>query len=182
MINWMTSLSAAVLLLVPALGIGQTHLGVPPSRIVNLRYVVDSEGICEQRGNLRFSFKRVRSNGSFEDQAYVVPAGNQLVITDITWLAEDDSGIGGFTVDQPPSFVLRATSSNFYVNGEVYESPPSDLGGVTRLRTGGSENLTAGIVVNAGRRLCGQVLTARIGGAGSGTIVRAQVRGYLIRL
>jgi hypothetical protein len=146
---------ALVLLPVPtAVAGGGKHLGVAPGQIVNLFSILTP---CpNQPGSYAFN-GRVLPDGT--KQAFTIPDGMALVITDVTW---QQAGV---------------PASKFWsINLETDQGLAIFLGSTLADSSGfvaGSEHLTSGIVVKAGRTVCI--------GASSG-IPFAEVLGYLVRM
>lgn len=156
------ALACALFLARPMPAAAQTHLGQPPASLVTLKLYAGVPGGCGPDG---FEFRRMHANdGDPEPDAFRVPAGLALVITDVEWSYVSGS-IGTQVLD-------------LFVNTPPNPLGASELVSLLDFRVAGgladSRSLTGGLVLSEGARVCATITP------GGGTLVCAIVRGYLL--
>jgi hypothetical protein len=132
---------------------GGSHLGVAPGQIVNL---ISAVSPCpNQPGAYAFQM-RVLADGSVG--SFTIPDGTALVITDLCWTQSGTPASKVWSI-----YLETDLGVAIFLTGALADSS----GSVT-----GTDHLTAGVVVKAGRTLCIK--------ANSGIPV-GMVQGYLVQ-
>jgi hypothetical protein len=144
-----------------------THVGVPVNDLITLQVTSGARNGC---GPAKFEVVRVSPDGTTSAEAFRVPDGRSMVITELDWYYFN--GAPGLTV------VLTVFAENLRDANKrsiVFQSPlrlgSDGVGGVT-------ERMTTGFAVSSGARLCFDVLNGTLGYPMR--LSKVVLRGYLV--
>jgi len=172
------AVSAIGIVSLPVPGMSDTtHLGVDDERMVHLRFsssVVANGTVCNAGNG---PFLEVRSSGTTSNNEYLVPAGAELVITDITWSALPDGATWSGENYQAAVFTYL-DDGQFNARAIVLPPVPQPSGGSSAM--GSHFQLTAGARIASRRHLCANVRSIFALGVDNGQLRNMDIYGYLV--
>ena len=146
---------------------------VDPNEHVQLRLLGGTTPCQEGR-----AYRRVLLDGSLEPSEFVVPADKVFLVTDVQWTARD-----GTTGLQPGWTVyFNILSADQHGGGPaIYTSAPVEITVENQEgRLGSAENMTSGVTVGPGRRLCPNMFSTNQTQGGTNATDTSYVRGVLL--
>ena len=159
------------------------HLGQENSQLVQLIYQGDNNSVCPSGGGINArSFFRIWASGDRADSKFVVPAGKELVVTDVSWAAPWFVSGTRPVVGQSAILKLAIHIRNGTHKMVSFISSPVVITGENQsARIGTTEHMTAGFRVGPNRILCASV-DNKAAGFDAGTLDpgNVYVYGYLI--
>ena len=178
-----TALSSVLLLATAGAQAAPTHLGVGHGKLVHLE-VAEATQVDSVCGGFEKPLRAVRANGVVDSKQYFVPAGQELIILDISWVAQPRD----FT-DWPEYRAANLKLSMFSQSGDrvkdsYYVSPPVATRDDTKALIGAREQLLTGLRIGPRRTLCAS--GRAVGGQGAVrsssviNVVNGHILGYLV--
>jgi hypothetical protein len=147
--------------------VDMTHVGTPVNDLVTLQVISGARNGC---GPAKFDVVRVLPDGTSSAEAFRVPEGRSMVITELDWYYFN--GPPGATVVLS---VLTESLRDASKRNAVFQSPlrlgPDGVGGA-------SERMTTGFAVSSSGRLCFEVLNGSVGYPMR--LSKVLLRGYLV--
>ena len=144
-----------------------THIGTQVNDLVTLQVISGARNGC---GSAKFDVIRVLPDGTSSVEAFRVPEGRSMIITEVDW----------YYFSGPPGamIVLSVLTENLRDSSKrsaVFQSPirlgPDGVGGA-------SERMTTGFAVSSSGRLCFDVLNGSTGYPMR--LSKVLLRGYLV--
>lgn len=179
--QWLLPMLLVVLAFVPVkhAAAQASQLAVPAADMVHLRlmgvefFFTSVETACS--GIVTGPFVRVSPNGNLANSEFEVPAGRELVMTDVVWAASR-SWQGRAAKVRLRSLAASGSSAILFDTPYILEP---DSG--TRVITG-SVNLTTGARLASRRKLCVEQISreAEVFARDNNALVQVEVYGYLI--
>lgn len=176
----LAAISLAAFLSQPS--IAATHLN--QSKVLRHVTLVSMYAASNNCGNASFSskdFYQVLPNGAVSDTPFVVPAHDNLVITDIDWSVYSNISLNSFVVDRSLNFgvILKSETSShavFFNRGTIITTSMVNAG-----RFGGNEHFTAGLVVGSGVEVCPYASEESSSWSGALSLDNVILHGYLTK-
>ena len=184
----MQAFVAAAIFFVQATWAGQafaadetTHLNVPTGRLIHLKPRFAESGNCVQSGS-QFDMVRVKATGDLADEPFVVPAGKQLIVTDITWYGRPRDNASFTPGRSLLARVLVYPSSAPTSLREVHRTPPVMLtDATTSSLLGSSQSLISGLRIAEKNGMCLSVIAIGVNITSFHRVHSATVLGYLAK-
>lgn len=158
-----------------------THLNVPTGRLIHLKPRFAASGHCVQSDS-QFDMVRVKATGDLADEPFVVPAGKQLIVTDITWYGRPRANATFVPGRSLLARVLVYPSSAPTSLREVHRTPPVMVTSETASSLlGSSQSLTSGLRIAAKNGVCLSVINVGVSITSFHRVTSATVLGYLVK-
>lgn len=143
----------ALSLVASSAGAAPTHLGVGHGRLVHLE-AVDTSVVTTGCSQFDKALRVVRPNGAVDTKEFVVPAGQELIITDISWEARPRD-FDDWLPDRAANVVLELRDKDgSLVKSDFFRTSSVDTRAGTKAVVGTVEALAGGLRVGSRRTLC----------------------------
>lgn len=162
---------------VSPVGPARGHLNVPAADHVVLVWV--AVGLSTACGSSSKEFRRLRADGSFDSDAFVVPAGRTLIVTDANAVVV--AGAGNFFPQGRAVHAAVMHAEHYGSSLYPYATPGVTITDATTGAVAVGSSLGAGFAVAAGKQICirGDIRSAAAGFVDA-NVTTASVRAYLL--
>lgn len=162
-----------------------THLNVDHRELVHLRLTSTGVGAaCTGNFTNNAPLREVRTTGQLIDREYAVPAGKELIITDVTYFIGRTSGEWSGETLSPRLIANLVTDGSPSGFREIVSLPGIQTPQSGSAVLAGQVNYTAGIRVASRRSICtGASRVSSLGSISTETgvrFVKMAIKGYLV--